>query len=76
MNSNLLRAAMAEKGINQAKLADLIGISPNSLSRKMNGRRDFSLAEVVAITEALDLKCPQDIFLRRTSQIRNERSTQ
>jgi len=73
MNMNLLRAAIAEKGMNQAELAAAIGISANSLSRKMNGRRDFALSEVVAITQVLDLKAPQDIFLSRQSQICNER---
>ncbi len=71
MNMNLLRAAMAEKGMNQAQLAAAIGISANSLSRKMNGRRDFALAEVVAITQVLDLESPQNIFLASTSHLCN-----
>lgn len=73
MNMNLLRAAIAENGMNQAELAAAIGISANSLSRKMNGRRDFALSEVVAITQVLDLKAPQDIFLSQESHIRNKR---
>lgn len=73
MNANLLRASIAEKGLNQAKLAAAIGISENSLSRKINGKRDFSLSEVVAITKVLELKKPQDIFLSEPSQIRNEK---
>lgn len=43
MNSNLLRAALAQQGMTQGKLAELVGISPNSLSRKLNGKRPFFL---------------------------------
>lgn len=62
LNSNLLRAAMAEKGISQAQLARAIGISENSMSRKLNGKREFRLSEVAAITEVLGLQAPQLIF--------------
>lgn len=72
MNANLLKAAMAEKGMNQAKLAKAIGISANSMSRKLNGKRDFSLSEVAAITEVLELTAPQRIFLPMASQMRND----
>lgn len=71
LNSNLLRAAMAERGFSQAQLAQAIGISENSMSRKLNGKREFRLSEVVAITEVLGLKEPQLIFLPRSSQICN-----
>lgn len=73
MNANLLRAALAEHGMNQAQLAKKIGISSNSMSRKLNGKREFTLSEVVAITEALELEQPQLIFLPMTSQMRNEK---
>lgn len=72
MNANLLKAAMAEKGMNQAQLAKAIGISANSMSRKLNGKRDFSLSEVAAITEVLELVDPQRIFLPMVSQTRND----
>ena len=62
MNANLLRAAMAEKGMNQTELAKAIGISANSMSRKLNGRRDFTISEAAAIASALNLKAPQHIF--------------
>lgn len=62
MNANLLRAAIAERGMNQARLADAIGISSNSLSRKMTGKREFSVAEASAIARVLRLENPQRIF--------------
>lgn len=73
MNKNLLRAAIAEKGMNQAKLAAAIGMSANSLSRKMNGRREFSLREVITIIQVLELKNPQEIFLPKSSHARNDK---
>lgn len=72
MNSNLLRAALAQRGMTQGKLAELVGISPNSLSRKLNGKRQFTLGEVEAISRVLELQNPATVFFDRKSQIRNE----
>lgn len=63
MNSNLLRAALAQQGMTQGKLAELVGISPNSLSRKRNGKRQFTLGEVEAISRVLELQNPAAVFL-------------
>lgn len=72
MHSNLLRAALAQQGMTQGKLAELVGISPNSLSRKRNGKRPFTLGEVEAISRVLELQNPAAVFFDRKSQIRNE----
>jgi|Cm827metagenome_2_1110796.scaffolds.fasta_scaffold47939_1 DNA-binding helix-turn-helix protein len=64
MNANLLRGKMAEKGISQDRLAVRIGISPQTLCRKISGKRDFKLAEIVKICEVLNIENPIDIFLR------------
>ncbi len=47
--SNII-ASMKETGIKQEELARHIGICPESLSRKMNGR-SFSEKEMIAIME-------------------------
>ena len=73
MNSNLLRAALAQQGMTQGKLAELVGISPNSLSRKLNGKRQFTLGAVEAISRVLELQNPAAVFCDRKSQIRNEK---
>lgn len=62
MNTNLLRGKMAEYGVTQSVLASIIGISENSLSRKMLGKREFRLSEVVKICNALKIENPKDIF--------------
>lgn len=62
MNYNLLRGKIVEKGLTQACLAERIGISKNSMSRKLLGKRDFKLFEVSKICNVLDINNPEDIF--------------
>lgn len=66
MNANLLRSKIAERGMTQGMLAKAIGVSQNTLSKKMIGRRDFTAGEILKICDALnivsdDMKC--EIFL-------------
>lgn len=54
MNKNLLRAALALRGMSQANLADEMGITPITFGRKL--RNDtFSLSQVRQIVELLKL---------------------
>lgn len=72
MNADLLRAKFKERRKTQAEVADLIGISETSLSRKLLGKRDFRLAEVCKLCEVLSIDNPVQIFLDGSSQMRNE----
>lgn len=72
MNANLLRAKFKECGKTQAEVAELIGMSTNSLSRKLSGKRDFRLSEVDRLCQILDIQNPAPIFLTASSQIRND----
>lgn len=65
MNANVLRGKMTEKGYTQEKLAQAVGISTNSLSRKLLGERQFRLGEVVKICEVLEIDDPRDIFFTK-----------
>lgn len=62
MNTNILKGKMTEKGYTQEKLAKAVGISTNSMSRKLLGERQFRLGEVVKICEVLEIDDPRDIF--------------
>lgn len=62
MNTNILKGKMVEKGFTQEKLAEAVGISTNSMSRKLLGERQFRLGEVVKICEVLEIDDPRDIF--------------
>ena len=68
MNASKLKAKIVERGMTQGEVAKIIGISPNSLSRKLLGKRDFLLSEVIALCSALEIDNPQEIFLERKSQ--------
>lgn len=63
MNANLIKAKMKEKGVTQAEVAQMIGISTNSLSRKMLGKRDFKLSEVRMLCDVLSIENRAEIFL-------------
>lgn len=62
MNTRLLRAKIVEMGFTQSTLADAIGISQMSLSRKINGLREFRLSEACKICEILHIENPSQIF--------------
>lgn len=72
MNANILKGKMVEKGFTQEKLAEAVGISTNSMSRKLLGERQFRLGEVVKICEVLEIDDPRDIFLGTKSHICND----
>ena len=46
---NNLEAEMARKKITQYKLAEILGVTPTTLSFKLNGRSTLSLKECVEI---------------------------
>ncbi len=62
MSFDKLKGKMTENRISQDKMAKGLGITVQSLNAKLNGRSQFTLEEVVKITEILSLKDPVDIF--------------
>lgn len=62
MKANIIRAKIREKELTQEEVAKRIGISENSMSRKLNGKRDFSLREVAALCTLLDIRNAADVF--------------
>lgn len=57
-----LKGRMAEVGITQNALAKSLGMSRSSLSLKMNGKREFTLAELRIIVEVLNIDDPRSYF--------------
>ena len=43
---NVLRGEMAKHGVTVSKLAAYVGVSTNTMSKKINGKVDFSLSEI------------------------------
>ena len=48
-----LRAWFARTELPQERAAEVVGMHPNTLSRKLNGHSNFSLAEVDAVATYL-----------------------
>ena len=65
-NKKELRAAMIRKGFTTTTLAERIGISRQSLSKKMNNHREFRISEAEQIAQilGLTLKEKTNIFFK------------
>lgn len=57
-----LRGVIAERGLSRRQVAEMIGVSEKTFSRKMkNGV--FGTDEAMALTDVLSISNPADIFL-------------
>ena len=75
MQTNLLKAKMVSNGLTQRSLAESLGMSKNTLSYKLRGRRPFDVDEVARICELLHITDPAEkaqIFLSSPPQKCNE----
>ena len=52
---NRLKALMTIRGIKRKDFATQLGISYNTLTKKLNGQREFSINEILKIREILSL---------------------
>ena len=59
MNIKLLRAKMVMAGDNQNKLREVLGLSGNAMSYKMNGKVQFKAEEIAKIVWRYNLT-PQE----------------
>lgn len=74
LDKNLLRGAIVKKGFTQELLAEMIGMSSNTLSSRINGLSFFNTDEIDRICQALDIVEDSekvDIFLSSPSQKRD-----
>ena len=61
--AKLIKAQMAMRGVTQADLSALTGISKSQVNRKLLGKLPFELDDVMAMAEALELD-PQKLLTR------------
>lgn len=54
-NTQQVKSAIVARGLTQAKVARQIGLSPTSLSYKINNRREFKASEIEKLCEILDI---------------------
>lgn len=50
-----LKGKIAEAGYTQGALATAIGVSPNTMTRKLTGKIDFTIGEIDRICEVLKI---------------------
>lgn len=66
MNVNKLKGAIVSAGYTQRTLANMLGMSKNTVNAKINGKSRITMDEVDKICEILsitDIKEKSDIFL-------------
>lgn len=61
-DKNLLRSAMFAKGFNGETLAEKLGLSRQSFSYKLNGKRPFTTEEIGVICDLLELT-PEQVMM-------------
>lgn len=62
MKYQRLKGEMLAKNMTQKQVSKIIGITPQALNAKLNGRSQFTIKEAQAIVDLLDLKDPISIF--------------
>ena len=74
MNYDFIRGRIAENRTSQKEIALKMGIAQQSLSRKLNGKRPFTVEEATKLSDLLGIPLGKraEIFLERTSHYCNE----
>lgn len=57
-----IKGKMAELGMTQGKLAEMLGISNSSMGRKLKGETEFTLSEALDMCSALGFDLPEIFF--------------
>lgn len=75
VDKNKLAGAIASKGLTQKKLAEMIGVSKNTISAKINNKSSFDTDEIERICRVLGIKDvieKANIFLANSPQNRDD----
>jgi predicted XRE-type DNA-binding protein len=60
-NSNLLNQYIQDSGLKKMKIAELLGITLQSLSRKTNNETEFKQSEIKILCETLGINTAKEI---------------
>lgn len=55
MNMELFKYFVAKRGYKLTEIAEMLGVNPSTLTRKMNGDTDFTRGEIVTLRQGLSL---------------------
>ncbi len=64
-NAKELQVAMIRKGLTYEKVAQLLGVAPSTIYRKIKNDGNFNRDEINRLIEILELKHPEDIFFAK-----------
>ena len=70
-----LLGRIREKGFTQAQIANLVGMTPGTMSAKLNNQAYFKQTEIIAICEVLEIPISEYgeyFFTRRVRKNTNE----
>lgn len=69
-----IKALMTVRNIKRSDLANELGVSYNTLTKKLNGKREFSINEILKIKEVfnMDVELCANIFFNDDFLISNE----
>ncbi len=62
VNTKKIKALLIEKDYSRAEISNILGISTNSFSRKINNKSQFTLNEVFLLKNTLGIKDIEKVF--------------
>ncbi len=65
--TNLLKAKLIEMGYRQEDIADILNISSQSFSYKLNNKREFKASEIDTLCSVLKIQNKDAYFFCRTN---------
>lgn len=65
MDKYMILMKMRLKGITQTQMSELLGITPVTFSRKLNGQSEFKMSEIVKMAKALEVPASSKIFFSK-----------
>lgn len=60
--TNLIKAKMQEHKLTNAQVADMLGISSQSFSYKLNNRVEFKASEIIKLCDILKIEDKESYF--------------
>lgn len=61
-HSNRLKGLIVAAGFTQKEVSDHLGMSVQSLNKKINNRTEFKASEIICLTELLKIENLKEIF--------------
>lgn len=63
--TNEIKGRIVAKGLTQADIAKILGISTKTFNSKLNGKGTLDVNDIEKLIEILDIKNPMEIFFAK-----------